>query len=113
MKTDNSNIVVYEKLIEAADKEYYEHFIAGFELVYQNGAIFGADWRKEQLQPLIDSHAELLEALKDLFYSANYENIEPSYKGIIPFYVGKKGIASDESIHKAKSAIERANNLIK
>lgn len=62
MKTDNQLIMV----AEAAHQKYSESgFKKGFELVYSNGAVFGANWQKEQLQPLLDSHKEILNALKD------------------------------------------------
>ena len=92
MNNDNTNTVV-ESLDYAANKyadncKYPMTAIAAFTS--------GANWQKEQLQPLIDSHRELLEALQVILKS---------------HYRLSGGIYSTEEEKIAESAIKKANNI--
>jgi len=78
---------------------------------YLKGAEFGANhFKEQQYNPLLELCRELKEALELLYNSAEYRSVEK--RDFTPYYVGSKGMASDEAIHKAKATIEKANNLL-
>lgn len=74
-------------------------------------------WQKEQLQPTLNSHTELLKALKLIYKSCSPKDVteNKTFIGVNlgKTYVGSCGIPTDEAIHKAKQAIEKAELIIK
>ena len=103
MKTDN-NIVSNESL-EDAKKRLNKFSINDKALsqpIYNNGFEMGAAWKEEQLKPLLESHAELLDTLTII------DNRLKETFGAIEYELGKYS-----SLHTGiKSAIEKANKLL-
>ena len=111
-QTDNSNIVV-ESLDEAAikyadnfydPKDYKDASACTYADLHKNTMVDfkkGANWKEEQLQPLIDSHKELHDIVKGLcviFYKELQTKKMPDEK--------------TDMYPIIKSAIEKANKLI-
>lgn len=98
-QTDNSNIVA-EPLKELFNSNPFYNYenCEDEKRAWNYGANAGANWQKEQLQPLIDSHRELLEALGIVIeYTFAFES---DYEKCL------------EHIRKiSQSAIQKANNI--
>lgn len=109
MKTDNSNIVAQESL-----ENGYKKYIRGMDKITATQKHYGkidftagAKWQKEQLQPLLESHAELLKActqmLSDYYNGKKWDGISGKFNMKI-----QTNISTIELLHLA---IEKANNI--
>jgi hypothetical protein len=86
MKTDNSNIVVSERLnIEAIAETFRinEGFTEDANISYVSGFDTGRNWQKEEYKGLLESHAELLAALKTIVFIGDMSERFESSKRIV------------------------------
>ena len=89
--------------------------------LYIKGALFGANWQKEQSKALQESHNKLLEALEMMYNTSEPYDVVSHKKVTVnneefdlgEFHVSGCGIPSNKAIHKAKNAIENAKNYAK
>lgn len=100
----DSNIVVQESLPHPED--YFQNNkrtftgVNGGDYLDKEDFIHYANWQKEQLQPLLDSHAELLNIANEYFHHLS---------GL--FYENKLNDNGKEFRNTVLAAIEKANNI--
>ena len=75
--------------------------------VFNEGFEAGANWQKEQLLPLLQSHAELLAIVKEFVLF----NLEGDLVGWLKDVDKSDGKELEQIFISAKSAIEKANQL--
>jgi len=91
MKTDNNTISTKVESLED-NKRIVREKIESWNA--------GAQWQKEQLLPIIESHGELLEIVKEYYRHLN---------GL--FYEGRLHEKDELFRENIKQAIEKANNI--
>lgn len=109
-QTDNSNIVLQEILEDAARFQYknvgYNKEDDGELSLYIKGAELGANWQKEQLQPLIDSHAEMRQQLQSTHsFLLDYYS-SPSIK-----HTEEQLLELRTEMRNIQALLEKANNI--
>jgi len=106
MKTDNSNIVSNSEI----KMPEWDIFKYNSRLEWAKDCfVEGANRKEEQLKPLIESHAELLESHKELKNALL--DLLAAYNFDFTLLSGN-GLKDTKEIKQAKAAIEKANNIL-